>query len=60
MSVFNPLQTALIQQSSEVPGHDLRKAFERKMAKHGDACKEVEVMASSDGHVRSMFGHDLA
>ena len=41
MRVVNPLQTAYIDQSAAVTGHALRKAFERKMSKHGDSYKEV-------------------
>ena len=41
ITVVNPLQTAFIHQSAEVPGHALRKAYERKMARHGDSCREV-------------------
>ena len=42
--MVNPLQIAYINQSAEVPGHALRKAYERKMAKHGDPCKEVGIV----------------
>ena len=35
ITVVNPLQTAFINQSAAVPGHALRKAYERKMARHG-------------------------
>ena len=32
ITVVNPLQTAYINQSAAVPGHALRKAYEKKMA----------------------------
>ena len=41
ITVVNPLQTAFINQSAAAPGHALRKAYERKMTRHGDACREV-------------------
>ena len=41
ITVVNPLQTAYINQSAAVPGHALRKAYEKKMAKYGDSCKEA-------------------
>ena len=44
ITVVNPLQIAYINQSAQVPGHALRKAYERKMAKHGDPCKEVGIV----------------
>ena len=41
ITVVNPPQTAYINQSAAVPGHALRKAYEKKMAKYGDSCKEA-------------------
>ena len=41
ITVVNPLHTAYINQSAAVPGHALRKAYEKKMARYGDLCKEV-------------------
>ena len=41
ITVVNPLQPGFINQSAEVPGYAVRKAFDRKMAKHGDSCREV-------------------
>ena len=37
----NPLQTAFFNQSATVLGFALRKAYEKKMAKYGDSCKEA-------------------
>ena len=42
--MVNPLQTAFIDQSAAVPGHALRKAYERKMSRHGDSCREVGIV----------------
>ena len=41
ITVINPLQVAMVQQAlvTPGPGHALVKAHERKMAKHGDACR---------------------
>ena len=41
ITVVNPLQVAFINQSAANPGHALRKAFERKMIKHGEPCREA-------------------
>ena len=41
ITVVNPLQTLYIDQSAAVPGYALRKAYEKKMAKHGEAFKEM-------------------
>ena len=44
ITVVNPLQTQFINQSAVDPGYALRKAFDRKMAKHGDSCKEAGIV----------------
>ena len=41
LTVVNPLQLAYINQSTTSPGHALRKAYERKMTKHGEPCREA-------------------
>ena len=41
ITVVNPLQLAFINQSATNPGHALRKAYERKMNKHGEPCREA-------------------
>ena len=41
ITVVNPLQMAFIHQSAAVPGHALRKAYERKMRSYGDLCKDA-------------------
>ena len=41
VTVVNPLHTKYINQSAVVSGHALRKAYERKMTRHGDSCKEA-------------------
>ena len=41
ITVVNPLQMAFINQSATFPGHALKKAYERKMTRHGEACREV-------------------
>ena len=33
-----------IVQLNYSPGHALRKAYERKMTRHGDSCKEVGIV----------------
>ena len=40
ITVVNPLQTQFINQSAAVAGHALRKAYERKMQRYGDSCKQ--------------------
>ena len=42
ITVVNPFQTTYLEQSAEVPGHALRKAFEKKMSRHGDKCKQKD------------------
>ena len=44
ITVVNPLQIAYINQSAAVPGFALRKAYEKKMARHGDSCKEAGII----------------
>ena len=41
ITVVNPLQLAFVNQSAINPGHALRKAYERKMNKHGEPCREA-------------------
>ena len=41
ITVINPLQLAYVNQSATNPGHALRKAYERKMSKHGEPCREA-------------------
>ena len=39
VTVVNPLQQTFLNQSAANPGHALHKAYERKMTKHGEACR---------------------
>ena len=39
-----PLQVAMVQQAAVTPGHALVKAHERKMAKHGEACRGAGII----------------
>ena len=39
VTVVNPLQQTFLNQSAANPGHALHKAYERKMTRHGEACR---------------------
>lgn len=39
VTVINPLQQTFLNQSAANPGHALYKAYERKMTRHGEACR---------------------
>ena len=39
VTVINPLQQTFLNQSAANPGHALHKAYERKMTRHGEACR---------------------
>ena len=41
ITVVNPLQLAYVNQSATNPGHALRKAYERRMSKLGEPCREA-------------------
>ena len=47
ITVVNPLQVAMVQQAAVTPGHALVKAHERKMAKHGEACRGAGIIFKS-------------
>ena len=44
ITVVNPLQVAMVQQAAVTPGHALVKAYDRKMAKHGEACGRAGIV----------------
>ena len=44
ITVVNPLQVAMVQQAAVTPGHALVKAYDRKMAKHGEACGKAGIV----------------
>ena len=43
ITVINPLQQTLLNRSAAIPGHALQVAFDRKMAKHGEACRTAGI-----------------
>ena len=43
ITVINPLQQTLINRSAVNPGHALQFAFDRKMSKHGEACRTAGI-----------------
>ena len=43
ITVINPLQQTLLDRSAAIPGHALQVAFDRKMAKHGEACRTAGI-----------------
>ena len=44
VTVVNPLQVAMVHQAANTPGHALKKAFDRKIAKHGEPCRKAGVI----------------
>ena len=44
ITVVNPLQVAMVQQAAVAPGHALVKAYDKKMAKHGEACGRAGIV----------------
>ena len=44
VTVVNPLQISMVHQAAECPGHALIKAYERKMNRHGEQCKQAGVV----------------
>ena len=44
VTVVNPLQISMVHQAAESPGHALNKAYERKMSRHGDQCRQAGVV----------------
>ena len=43
VTVINPLQQTFLNQSAANPGHALHKAYERKMTRHGEACRRAGI-----------------
>ena len=43
ITVVNPLQVAMAQQAAATPDYALGKSFDRKLAKHGDLCRQAGV-----------------
>ena len=44
VTVVNPLQISMVHQAARTPGYALSKAYDRKVAKHGELCQQSGVV----------------